>query len=1075
MKKILFFSAICLMTCVVFAQTAQVPPQAFKYQAVVRDIDGNVVANRNVRVRVSILRDWPPGYQVYQEEHLSLRSNAYGMINFDIGRGAQTSTDAFNRIDWGRGTHHIQLELDILTASGTPTGYTNLGTTELLSVPYALYAGNARAGGGGGGGGFNHELRDRAIPFFRASDEFLLSSSVTFDADSTITIDGPLRIGTIYSGYVFPSTPGTASQILVLNAGGDSLVWRDNTGTGSGGSTDWERGEPGSPDAVDGGTLLRNLNSGSVIIGGRPNPFPTGTNAQLHVEGGFVVKTTTATTIPYNFTDGSSGMMWWGGDKQAFRVGRLNSGDDPSGNFSNAWSSTNIGKSSIGIGTNILAKGEGTFGIGRNLFIDTESFAVGMDSEVDRDYAFSVGMDNIVSGELSMAIGVNNDIVNADMTSIVGTGNEYSIFDPIYQDRLTRSFIAGHGNIITESDQNVFVLGRDNTAHEAPYTLFLGQDNKVKGNNAYVTTNLFSILIGKENTLESNAINNILIGRNNLSPHGGDVIALGGDLTPSKNSIFIGQNNKSDHNLGNTNNIVMGFDIDLKMNAGSPAKNSVLIGGNITEPGHFDFVADHVISIGTNIHTYGQYDGHLIGKSVNIGNNIRTNSAQSINIGNRIQIEEFPDRLDNQGVIAIGNDIHFDAMFAGFEFVGGGLKPPASDKPIAIGNNITFPASITHAGAVGNVTIGYKGTIIMGTNFPEKYPYMRKRAASPITYVIAPRFVIAGTTHNDIWLQAVTPGPPAPVNEGKQDLNYLYIDDYANVFIGSRTNSPSNSLQGYLSDASFVGYNTGVGPNNTDYDLTRGQNYGGVTGSTVFARAMVLGNTEGDALQGTSQPGRLTLLSSGTGIGNIAILNVGGAVPGSANTTPTAPVPVIPGDTSRITNTWLAGGSRGGVIYVPGVGGTTAAPQSGRVFAQSGFVAGSDRKFKKNISPLTGESMEGYLHRISSYSYTREGDTTNQLNWGFMAQDVQQFFPHLVYEIEAFGGGLGIDYISFIPVLWAINQDQQTQIDRQRRRIQELEKQVRFINDFNADELTRQQNRIADLEKKLDEILKKLE
>jgi polyhydroxyalkanoate synthesis regulator phasin len=86
---------------------------------------------------------------------------------------------------------------------------------------------------------------------------------------------------------------------------------------------------------------------------------------------------------------------------------------------------------------------------------------------------------------------------------------------------------------------------------------------------------------------------------------------------------------------------------------------------------------------------------------------------------------------------------------------------------------------------------------------------------------------------------------------------------------------------------------------------------------------------------------------------------------------------------------------------------------------------------------------------------------------------VQQYFPHLVYEIPEFGG-LGIDYISFIPVLWAINQEQQFQIDRQRGRIQHLERQIRFINDFNADELRRQQNRIDELERKLNSFIEKL-
>jgi len=118
--------------------------------------------------------------------------------------------------------------------------------------------------------------------------------------------------------------------------------------------------------------------------------------------------------------------------------------------------------------------------------------------------------------------------------------------------------------------------------------------------------------------------------------------------------------------------------------------------------------------------------------------------------------------------------------------------------------------------------------------------------------------------------------------------------------------------------------------------------------------------------------------------------------------------------------------------------------------------------------------MEEYLYRINAFSYFRDGDEEQRLNWGFMAQEVQLYFPHLVHDVNGHGE-LGLDYTGFIPVLWKINQDQQLQIDRQRGRIDELEHQIRNINGNRDDELRRLRNRVDALEEQMKTILEKLE
>ncbi|MDR3706484.1 MAG: hypothetical protein P4L28_11330 [Paludibacteraceae bacterium] len=111
---------------------AQVP-QSFNYQAAVRDNSGNIIANKQVAIRVSILDGSATGTSVYTET-FTPTTNQYGIINLAIGTG--TTSNSFSAISWSKGQFFLKIELD--PAGGT--SYTTMGTTQLLSVPFALHA-----------------------------------------------------------------------------------------------------------------------------------------------------------------------------------------------------------------------------------------------------------------------------------------------------------------------------------------------------------------------------------------------------------------------------------------------------------------------------------------------------------------------------------------------------------------------------------------------------------------------------------------------------------------------------------------------------------------------------------------------------------------------------------------------------------------------------------------------------------------------------------------------------------------------------------------------------------------------
>ncbi len=133
MKKITFLVGALLLAGSTFAQA----PQKMSYQAVVRNSTNTLVINSAISMRVSILEGSSTGNAVYVETQ-SATTNGNGLATMKIGDGTVVSGD-FTTIDWSTGSYFIKTETDVTGGSN----YSIVGTTELLSVPYALYAENA--------------------------------------------------------------------------------------------------------------------------------------------------------------------------------------------------------------------------------------------------------------------------------------------------------------------------------------------------------------------------------------------------------------------------------------------------------------------------------------------------------------------------------------------------------------------------------------------------------------------------------------------------------------------------------------------------------------------------------------------------------------------------------------------------------------------------------------------------------------------------------------------------------------------------------------------------------------------
>src|ERR1035437_4148011 len=129
MKRIIFF--IFMFLCIsTFSQV----PQLISYQAIIRNSSNNIMSNSIVGMKISILQGSSNGFISYIETH-SVITNVNGLASIQIGAGTVVVGD-LSLIDWGLTTYYIKTEID-------PTGgsnYTISSSTQLISVPYALYA-----------------------------------------------------------------------------------------------------------------------------------------------------------------------------------------------------------------------------------------------------------------------------------------------------------------------------------------------------------------------------------------------------------------------------------------------------------------------------------------------------------------------------------------------------------------------------------------------------------------------------------------------------------------------------------------------------------------------------------------------------------------------------------------------------------------------------------------------------------------------------------------------------------------------------------------------------------------------
>jgi hypothetical protein len=136
MKNILF----TVLTFVSFNLLAQVP-QGVGYQGVATDSEGIELVNQSISIKASVLSGSANGTIEWEETH-STSTDTFGLFNLTIGQGNNTGNGVqvnFADISWGTNTHFLKIEMDVTGGNN----FTFMGTNQMMSVPYALYAENS--------------------------------------------------------------------------------------------------------------------------------------------------------------------------------------------------------------------------------------------------------------------------------------------------------------------------------------------------------------------------------------------------------------------------------------------------------------------------------------------------------------------------------------------------------------------------------------------------------------------------------------------------------------------------------------------------------------------------------------------------------------------------------------------------------------------------------------------------------------------------------------------------------------------------------------------------------------------
>ncbi len=391
MKKITInLLAFILTANIVFAQA----PESFKYQAAVRDDNGGALINQNVTFQISILETSANGNSVYVETHNVTTSNS-GLVNFNIGNGI-VSSGVFANINWASDAHFVKVEMD----ENAGNNYELLGTSQLLSVPYALHAKTVESKQ-------DISLNGDTLSISDGSSVVLALESDTFTG--AFATAGNITSNSLgdYDNDDFVFGSPTLDYDGNNNHGRrfffDKSLAAFRAGRNSG--VDWNEDSLGFTSAAF-GLFCKATGSGS---------FSAGSNNTASGQNSFALGSSTEATGGYSFSLGSSNLASGNG---AIALGAINTASGFAALAANSQTTasgdyaSSFGLGSTASGNTSFAAGEFTIASGLNSFVFGTGNGGGSPLTNNTDNSFLVGFSNVPSFSVTQTTVTVNEVLH---------------------------------------------------------------------------------------------------------------------------------------------------------------------------------------------------------------------------------------------------------------------------------------------------------------------------------------------------------------------------------------------------------------------------------------------------------------------------------------------------------------------------------------------------------------------------------------------------------------------------------------------------------------------------------------
>ncbi len=524
-------------------------PEKFNYQAVARDASGNVLAEQSLAFRLSILQGTITGPVVYSETHITT-TNAYGQVTLSVGAGTPV-VGVFDTISWGSQPHFLKSEMDATGGSS----FAPMGTTQLLSVPYALYAKSS-----GSGISLTDTDGDTKIQVEESSDEDI----IRFD------VAGAEKLMVNHRGLVLPNT--TDSLTGVIYKGTERLFHNFY------------------PDLHNGNNTFIGQNSGNfTMTSGSPitpgySPLKASYNTVIG-SNGFVSNQTGANNSVLGYralfhnTSGSSNAV------VGFLAGEFNTSGS-SNNFigDKAGNKNTSGSNNTAIGASALGENKAN---SRSTAVGHQAMRNADNRESGRDtYNTAVGYEALKgsaaysdnTGRYNTSVGDQSLYSNTIGDDNAALGNKALFYNLIGERNSAFGSMAAYKNTTGIRNTCIGYMAGLNNQTGNSNTIIGSEAAANNGNASYSFNSFLGYRAGYDVT---NGSNNSLFGAYS-----------GYEITTGSNNLLLGYN-AGDNITTGSNNIVIGYDINPPS---ATANNQMVIGNSSTLYGD---LINNYIGIGT--------------------------------------------------------------------------------------------------------------------------------------------------------------------------------------------------------------------------------------------------------------------------------------------------------------------------------------------------------------------------------------------------------------------------------------------------------------------------------------------